>query len=178
VSLLATAASVIAVAVLMRSHMPFRPGRAAAGPEERRDGRWQLVYILGAGCSCSTQVAEHLAKRQKLAGLEEKVVTVGETGGAVRQLARLGWDVHPKSAEEVRYLYGARAAPLLVVIDPDGQIRYAGGLARSSGAREGYQEVWIARRIQTGRAIPALPAFGCALQFGNAAGGIDPTAER
>ena len=82
------------------------------------------------------------------------------------------------TAESAREQFGAQSAPLAVFIDPEGRIRYAGGLSRRTDASDGYHEAKIWAGLQAGLDVPSLPAFGCALQFGCETGGLAVAASR
>jgi hypothetical protein len=172
-----TAASVIVLALLMGSHMPFHSELVPAGSFKRGTGRWRAVYILGADCPCSTRVAAHLAHSARLLDADEEVAYVGaepQTETILKEsgMKRPGLRLVRYSAEQAFDLYGARSAPLLLFIDPSGVIRYSGGFARRNDFRDGFQEVRLWTELRRHGSVETLPAFGCAFQFGCAPGGL------
>ena len=178
VSVLASAAALLVIALLMGSHTPFRTQAATSAPAERGRGHWQAVYILGSECPCSTRVAKHLAPRERLDGIEERMILVGDDDETAGLLGANGWKVERWAAERARDVYGALSAPLLVFVDPDGAIRYSGGFARRSDFRDGFQEPAVWASLRAGREVTPFPAYGCALQFGCALGGLSQSAEQ
>lgn len=172
VSVLLTALSVLVIALLMGSHMPFQLGPVAQAASARRTGHWQAFHILGPNCPCSTRAGSYLAGRARMQGVEETVLQVGDEPETDRTLREAGWRVEKVTAEHVFAAYGVRSAPMLVVVDPSGAIRYRGGYARRSDGRDGYRDVEIGKRVRAGEEVPALAAYGCALTFGCALGGV------
>jgi len=162
-SVATTAIAVVVLARMMSAHMPFRTDRSSANPIERSARWWQAVYILGADCSCSRRVAEHLAQRANLEGLEERVVFVGADAATESKLAARGLPILRWTGEQVHRVYGARSAPLLVFVDPSGEIRYSGGFARRNDFRDGFQETRIWAELRQGHPVQPLLAYGCAL---------------
>jgi hypothetical protein len=165
-SVLLTLAATLVMARLMAAHMPFAVDPPASGPPARRTGHWQAVYILGSDCVCSLRVAEHLAQRGRLADIEERTILVGRNAATDSKLQQWGLQPARSSAEDVLRAFGAHNAPLLLFIDPDGNIRYSGGFARRSDFRDGFEEQSIWAELRAGRAVERLPAYGCALALG------------
>jgi hypothetical protein len=168
-SLLFTAAGLIAAAHTMVRHMPLGTVPVSGSPTVLRTGRWQGVYILDAGCLCSKRVAEHLMERARLRDIDERVIEAGSTEWH-DALAGAGWPVERWSPERVRKVFGAVGAPVLVIAGPDGEIRYRGGVSRRRDARDGFHEDEIWNEVQAGRKVDPFPVFGCAFQFGETAG--------
>ncbi len=162
-SVLLTLAATLVMARLMSAHMPFAIDPPASGPQQRRTGHWQAVYILGSDCVCSLRVAEHLAQRGRLADIEERTILVGRSAATDSKLQRWGLQPARWSAEDALQAFGAHNAPLLLFIDPDGNIRYSGGFARRSDFQDGFAEPRIWAELRAGREVERLPAYGCAL---------------
>lgn len=177
-SILSTAAALLVIALLMGSHTPFQTLQARSGVLARLTGRWQAVYILGSECPCSDRVARHLLTRPGLASIDERIVFIGNDRETPYSLKQRGWRVEHWSAERARDAFGAQSAPLLVFVDPAGEIRYSGGFARQSDFRDGFHESEIWNGLSAGLAIKPYPAYGCALRFGCALGGLAETADR
>lgn len=168
-----TVASVVVIGLLMGGHMPFRTLEARAEDGRRGNGRWQMVHVLGQDCPCSTKVARHLLERARLEGLEERIVLVGVDDEVTAGLRAKGWRLERVTAEHARDLYGAQSAPLLVLVDGGGRIRYSGGYARRLDFRDGFREGDVWAELRAGREVKAMPAYGCALSFGCALGGVE-----
>src|SRR5262249_37910067 len=152
-SIITTMAAVVVASQLMAWHTPFAIQQAPQTEADRRTGRWRAIYILGAGCPCSRNIANHLSQRQRLTALEEHVLIVGEDPESEHCLREKGWRVDKAAAERVKSFYGAISAPLLVVVDPQGSIRYKGGFARRSDARDGFHEVEIWNALRAGTIV-------------------------
>jgi hypothetical protein len=188
-SVVTTLVALVIAALLMGSHTPFLVAQAQSGLAERT-GRWHAVHILGSECPCSARVAEYLSHRRRFAGLDERVIHVsdqtqdqvgdeaGDDPDIERSLREAGWQVEQWSAERVRDYYGALSAPLLIIVDPDGVIRYAGGYSNRSDARDGFHDAEIWNALQAGHEVQRLPAFGCALTFGCSLGGVQQAIKR
>jgi hypothetical protein len=153
----------------MGSHTPFAVKAVQPG-SQIGTGQWQAIHILGPECSCSTRVARHLASRARLADGQEKVVQVGNEPETEQLLKNAGWPVEHWPAERARDSYGAMGAPLLLIVDPEGTVRYSGGYAKRSDARDGFHDVEIWNEVRAGRTVERLPAFGCGLEFARGPG--------
>lgn len=173
-SVLLTLTATLVMARLMAAHMPFAIDPPASGPMERRTGHWQAIYILGSDCACSLRVAEHLAQRGRLADIEERTILVGRSAESDSWLQRLGLQLVRWTAEDALQAFGAHNAPLLLFIDPSGDIRYAGGFARRSDFRDGFAEQKIWAELRAGREVERLPAYGCALASGHEQASKEP----
>ncbi|MBL8209830.1 MAG: hypothetical protein JNK87_03930 [Bryobacterales bacterium] len=172
-----TIASVLMVSLLMGGHMPFQTGDGA--PAARlATGHWQAVYVLGERCPCSTRVARYLMGRSALGGIEEFILQVGEEPETEAGLTNAGWQMRRRPPEIARDHYGARSAPLFVIVDPTGEVRYRGGLSRRTDSRDGFHDREIWEAVRAGRAVTPLPAYGCALRFGCEWGGVSQALER
>jgi hypothetical protein len=164
-SIVATLASLGVVGICMGLHQPFRVKPALSGSEARRTGRWHAVYILGSDCSCSRRLVKHLCARDRRPGIDEQIISVDKDGAADPDLRVAGFPAERWQAARVRDVYGALSAPLLVIVDPFGEIRYSGGVSRRSDFRDGFHELEIWSAIQAGREVARYPVYGCALQF-------------
>lgn len=172
-----TLASVLVVSLLMGGHMPFQTGDG--GPAARlASGHWQAVYVLGERCPCSTRVARHLMEREALGGIEEFILQVGDEPETEAGLQRAGWQLRRRPPEVARDDYGAQSAPLFVIVDPAGVVRYRGGLSRRSDSRDGFHDREIWEAVRAGKAVKPLPAYGCALRFGCEWGGVSQALEK
>lgn len=171
-SVVTTVAAMLIAALLMGSHTPFLVAQAHSGLAQRT-GRWHAIHILGSECPCSARVAAYLSQRARFTGLDERVIQVGDEPDTEQNLQQAGWAVEKWSAERVRDYYGALSAPLLIIVDPDGVIRYGGGYSLHSDARDGFHDAEIWTALQAGKDVERLPAYGCALTFGCSLGGVE-----
>ena len=122
-----------------------------------------MMHVLYTGCKCSQNVAEHLLARGPKAGDRELVIVVGDAAeGDVARLAAAGFDTRSIDPETLHETYGIEAAPLLVVADPSGHVRYVGGYGDRKQSPV-LRDVEIAARIARGDAVDPLPLFGCAV---------------
>ena len=160
---------------LLARHLIPLPQPALADPrlrqalaQERRDSRsrvWLVRHILYEDCGCSRRVLEHLLQRGPLgdpaAIIDEKVVMVGE-GAPPESLAARGIAAEALRPGELWSRYHVEAAPTLIVSDPSGLVRYAGGYTeRKQGPA--IRDAEIVRGLIADRTVPALPIFGCAV---------------
>jgi hypothetical protein len=123
--------------------------------------RWMAVHVLYADCRCSQRIADHLLSSPRPADLLERVLLVGRSAELEDGLATHGLQVVLVEPEELAARYHILAVPMLVVAAPDGSIRYAGGYTtRKQGPDP--RDVEIIASARAGRAMAALPLFGCA----------------
>lgn len=120
---------------------------------------WLAVHVLYAECRCSQRIAAHLLSTQRPAGWHEVVLWVGSAAPSV-DLER-HFDVRRIQRAELSRL-GIDAAPLLIALDGDDQIRYSGGYTtRKQGAV--IADLTILESARRKAQIAALPVFGCAV---------------
>ncbi len=135
----------ILIASLGASHVPFQTppigSRAASG-----NGQWLMIHVLAEGCACSNRVRAYLKQRPGMDAVRERMVPV-EGAGHLR-LANLNMEIS--------------AAPLLIVVAPDGRVRYAGGYSKRRDAQDGFHDQEILAKLSQGAAVETLPVYGCA----------------
>ncbi|MCX6590914.1 MAG: hypothetical protein NTZ56_05260 [Acidobacteria bacterium] len=136
------------LASLGAGHLPFTsPSSGPAGPDRTAaTGEWQMIHVLAEGCDCSNRVRAYLRRRPGIRGVRERMVPAD---GA----RRLRW-----ANREVEL----GAAPLLIVIAPDGRVRYAGGYSRRPDAKDGFHDQEILGRLAADVPVEPFPVFGCA----------------
>jgi hypothetical protein len=153
--------------LLARHMLPFRsPSKteqlaASLDALRRADqkGSWLAVHVLYADCRCSKRVAEHLALGPRPPGWVELVLWVGDSGPDPLLEAR--FDVRRIAQGDLGH-YGIESAPLLVLLDPDGNVHYAGGYTdRKQGPVIFDQRLFAAARVSP--SVPSLPVYGCAV---------------
>lgn len=157
--------------VLMADHwigLPLpEPGEATlqaalARLEPSAAGRWQLVHVLYAECRCSDRALQYLSGRARPQGVVDRVLWAGESGRRLAQARARGFIVHEVSRAALEREFGLRSAPLLIVVDPAGTPRYAGGYTvRKQGLD--YQDLEILAELRRGGSAGQLPAYGCAV---------------
>ncbi len=161
--------SAIAASMLARHVIPLpappRGGNlralleAVRGPDDA--GRWTAVHVLDTDCRCSRRIGEHLSVSDRPSDLVEVVLLVGEDAALVDRLRSNGFGVTSVDAQTLSTTYEIEAAPLLLVVDPDGETRYSGGYtARKQGPEPRDRE--IIDRVRRGGHDPPLPVYGCA----------------
>lgn len=163
-----TAVSLALGVLLVAAHTPyltksdsFRTLAHTLG--DSQPGCWRVAHLLAAGCACSRGVAEHLLTRGPIAGVDEQVVFAGASPELESRLIKAGFRVRAMSTEQFAEQLGIVAAPQLIIVSPQGYVRYAGGYTPVRDPRSGYQDVSIWRRLAAGQDVPALPAYGCAI---------------
>lgn len=135
---------------------------ALARLEPSTAGRWQLVHVLYAECRCSDRALQYLSGRASPHGVAERVLWAGQSGQRLEQARARGFFIHEVSRAALEREFGLRSAPLLIVIDPGGTPRYAGGYTvRKQGLD--YQDLEILAELRRGGSAERLPAYGCAV---------------
>jgi hypothetical protein len=122
-------------------------------------GKWLAVHVLYSECRCSQRVVAHLLATTRPSGWAEVVLWVGNqpSDPALDQHYRVK---RSTSAELARL--GIDAAPLLVVLDPQGALRYVGGY---SDRKQGpvLDDLRILGQAQRPGVLASFPVFGCAV---------------
>lgn len=163
---------IVVCAYLLGGHLLTLPTPPGADPRLARalasmradEGapRWLALHVLYEGCRCSRRVLDHLTARGASADVRERVLLVGASDASAARVRAAGYGFEALTREALRARYGFEAAPVMVVADPRGRVRYLGGYTdRKQGAV--VRDVDIVRRLQRGEAVAALPLFGCAV---------------
>jgi hypothetical protein len=126
-------------------------------PETR--GSWLAVHVLYADCRCSQRVVDHLLASERPGDWAEMVLWVGDQPPRAELEGR--FDVRRLSMADLARL-GIEAAPILLALDPAGDIRYAGGY---SDRKQGpvIDDLRILEAAKRPVAVASLPVFGCAV---------------
>ena len=131
--------------------------------ELRRSGeeeRWLAVHVLYAECRCSQRILDGFGAQARPAGAVEKVLLVGRHPGFEATARRLGFDLRLLEARELQERFAIESAPLLLVVDPSGALRYAGGYtARKQGLAP--QDAQVIAALMEGEDPGELPLYGC-----------------
>jgi hypothetical protein len=158
----------VAASLLARHLVPLpTPSPTAAGPRllevraREAIGQWTTFHVLLGSCRCSRLIGEHLATSTRPPGMTEHVLLVGPDAALEARLGARGYRVRVIEPDELTSRYGIEAAPLFVVLGPDGTPRYVGGYtARKQGAD--VRDLAILAAVQRAETAPPLPLFGCA----------------
>jgi hypothetical protein len=154
------------VATLMVGHwssLPVpgpEPSIARAFAAHPHPGRWLAVHVLASDCRCSQRVFDHLFTSERLSGVSELVVLVGSDPAVERRAAAAGFALRVVTREQLWSEYHVESAPLLVVLDPEDAIRYAGGYARRKQDPR-VLDLDILRALASGQRADQLPLYGC-----------------
>lgn len=123
-------------------------------------------HVLAADCNCSQRILRYLRQQSALEGFREKLFWITDDNAASPELpdepTLAGRTVTRLSREQLAQRYHLEAAPVMLVTDPAGTIRYLGGYTeRKQGAAIRRNE--IAHAVRQGTATRPLPLFGCAM---------------
>jgi hypothetical protein len=125
---------------------------------------WRAVHVMYRDCACSRRTIEHLLASPRPPQLAELVVMVdddGKPGTDDAKLRAAGFPVQVITPDQLRGRYHLEAAPVLVVMGPDGELAYVGGYNRHKQSAA-YEDVAIIDELRTGSSVSTLPVFGCA----------------
>lgn len=127
---------------------------------EQDDGQWVVVHVLYSRCTCSQRVFDHLFDDQRPAGAHERILLVEADAAIERRAAARGFAVETVSRAELKSEFHIEAAPMLIVIDPQGSVRYAGGYTDRKQGFE-FRDTAIVETLAQGGDPAELPLFGC-----------------
>jgi hypothetical protein len=130
-------------------------------PGSQKD--WLALHVLYGECGCSQRVLAKLLMRPPVREVTERIVYIGAADTRTESRARaLGYAFDQVTREQLVERYHLESAPLLVVADPGGRIRYVGGYTdRKQG--DFVRDADVLSRLVEGREVEALPTFGCAV---------------
>jgi len=152
---------------LLARHLVALPAAEAdrAGPAiaamrtPAEQGCWLAVHVLYAECRCLQRIASHLVSTARPEAWSELVLWTGEAPPDP-ELQRHGFRVE-RTTREALALGGIESAPMLLALDPENHVRYAGGYTeRKQGPV--VEDRMLLERARAG-AIPGLPVLGCAV---------------
>lgn len=157
--------TVVAVSLLAR-HAVALPSSSAtaidAPSSSESSARWSMVHVLYSECRCSQRIADHLSTSERPTDLNELVLLVGEDGALARRLRTSGFQVTVVTEAQLQARYEIEAAPLLLITDPAGERRYAGGYTREKQGAQ-IHDLKILASLREGESPNALPLLGCAV---------------
>ncbi len=123
---------------------------------------WLGVHVLYSDCGCSRRVLTHLFETKRPSGIAEKLLLVGAHPEFEAGARRAGLEVRVMRPRELKEVYGLEAAPLFIVADPGGELRYIGGYTeRKRGLA--IRDLEIIKSLQDREQVGELPLFGCAV---------------
>ncbi len=126
------------------------------------DSRWFALHVLFAECPCSRRVLKHVVSREPLSGVRERIVFIGKDEELQQLAIHNGYEIECLSAEELGTKYGIESAPLLLVTEPSGTIRYSGGYTPRKQGLD-IQDAEIISNTLAGKTVTELPVYGCAV---------------
>ena len=161
--------TLVGVATLSIKHMASLPVPAdeallsrAMLQLRRNSSRNFLVHVIYAECSCSRALFAHLLARRPFQSAEEAILFVGADPNKRESAKRAGFTFTTVSAEELAFRFGLEAAPVLIVFDSAGQLRYAGGYYDHPATITPLDEK-IYGQVAKGAKVEPFPVFGCAV---------------
>lgn len=123
-------------------------------------GRWTAYHVLYDGCRCSRRVLDHLVGSPRNGDVDDLVLFVGDDDRVRGEFAARRMRFVSLTQAELEADYGILAAPLLLVTDPSGQLRYSGGYTdRKQGLA--CHDLEIVRDLRAGSEVAPLPVYGC-----------------
>ena len=168
------AVSVVAVSLMARHELAL-PSPAADDPGFQRAVNelrpsdvgaaatdWSVIHVLYAQCRCSQRIVEHLVGRERPIGVKERVLLVGDGAEYAAKLTSAGFGVVLATPAEMKEHYHVESAPLLVVSDPTGRVRYSGGYTREKQGPD-IRDLAIIGELRSGGTPAELPTLGCAV---------------
>jgi len=120
---------------------------------------WLAVHVLYSECRCSQRVVAHLISTKRPEQVHEVVLWVGPLPPAP-ELSQHFEVRAVQSAQLERY--GIDAAPLFIVADAAGVLRYVGGYTTRKQGPE-LEDLHILAQTRNGASYATLPIFGCAV---------------
>jgi hypothetical protein len=94
--------------------------------------------------------------------VRERIVLVGAHAAYESAAHKAGFTVEVIEPEQLKARYRLEAAPVFVVADPRGEVRYVGGYSeRKQGLA--LHDVEILAALTGGQGVRELPLFGCAV---------------
>lgn len=126
----------------------------------RNTSGWKMLHILYSECPCSQKIFDYLLERRVPSNVSESVLLVEHHREFEERAAQRNLEVTVVTRRELKERFHVESAPLLVVADPSGSVRYAGGY---TGRKQGidYQDLDIVSELQQKGQRAPLPLYGC-----------------
>mgnify|MGYP003648079720 CR=1 FL=1 len=119
-------------------------------------------HFLYGDCPCSRRVLKHVMKRMPVDGAVERVVLIGEDKAMEDLALTQGYQVDVVTPIELKEKYGVESAPLLIVTNNAGEIKYSGGYTSRKRGLD-IQDHQIIQDTLEGNEVAGLPLYGCAV---------------
>lgn len=160
----------VGMSTLMASHFYTLPEPEVTDPQlvarlatlrgEVAPGQWQAIHVLYSACRCSQRIFDHLFESERPTDYHETILLVGDDPSVVARAAIAHFEIVAVTPRQLAEELHIEAAPLLMVLDPAGQIRYAGGY---SERKQGYDalDLEVMEGLKAGATPATLPLFGC-----------------
>jgi len=123
---------------------------------------WLVAHVLYTECACSRSMLDHLISRPHPSGVQETLVLAGNNAEMAARARAHGFRVVTIKPEELRTRFSVVSVPMLIVDDPEGHVRYAGGYTTSKRGPDP-QDLEIIATLQRASLVAELPVFGCAV---------------
>lgn len=122
---------------------------------------WTETHVLYGDCPCSRRVVDRIVARPRAPGVVEQVALVFDATDLAARLRAAGMRVTLLDAEALQARH-VEAAPLVIVTDPRGAVRYVGGYTlRKQGPA--LRDRDVVDDLRRGVPVTPLPVFGCAV---------------
>ncbi len=139
--------------------------RSAVGGGSGESPTFHAFHFLYGDCPCSRRVLDHVLERGAIDGVREHLILIGDDPKNERRAVAAGFDVRVVTPAELETCFGVAAAPLLMIVDPSGVVRYSGGYTERKQALA-IDDQAIIRRTIAGETPDGLPLYGCAVSDG------------
>jgi hypothetical protein len=126
------------------------------------DAAYFTFHFLYSDCPCSRRALTQVVKRKPIAFANERIVLVGNNSALETSAIDQGYEVEVVTPETLKSKYGVESAPLLVVTDERGKVRYAGGYTSRKQGLD-FQDTRIITDTISGKTVDGLPLYGCAV---------------
>lgn len=140
--------------------------KLARAIQQQRDfdemGQWLAVHVLYARCDCSMRIVDHVLNRTRIPGVKEKIILVESQPHWEAEAKAKGIAVEVIRRDQLLSVYNIPAAPVLVVADPTGAIRYAGGYTTHKQGPD-IRDVAVIDGVRQQHPQAPIPLFGCAV---------------
>lgn len=120
-----------------------------------------VTHILSAKCKCSKRVGRHLEETLRPEFLQETIVIVDGTLPNETELSKKGFKLSHISVADLKTQFNLEAAPVLLVSDSSGELKYSGGYKNID--EMDHRDLEIVSEVKGGSKVVALPVLGCAL---------------
>lgn len=124
-------------------------------------GQLAVYHILGSQCKCSKKIAAYLAESKRPSSAKEIIVSVDGHLGNEATLVEKGFIVQQISAVELKEQFNLDSAPVMLVNNRWGKLKYTGGYKKWDDSE--YRDLEILNRLNLDEDVAAYPVFGCAL---------------